>query len=168
MARNAAVSTFIFLILISVAGPTGAAAAPEEPRAVTLRTNTMGAWASLTLVTADSAAVADLARDALLVFHRVDSLMTNWTDTSEVARLNREAAGGPTPDGTRSGCRPETAERIGRESGGAFDISIEPLVRLWGFLGEPRGVPSAREIDAVKSAWAGAMCCWTTRPARWP
>ncbi len=28
---------------------------------------------------------------ALLVLHHVDSLMSNWNDTSEVARINREA-----------------------------------------------------------------------------
>ena len=41
--------------------------------------------------------LAYLARSALLELHRVDSLMTNWTDISEVARLNREATAGPVP-----------------------------------------------------------------------
>lgn len=121
-----------------------------EPRVVTMRTRTMGAWASLSLVTADSATVADLALDALLVFHRVDSLMTNWTDISEVARLNREATAGSIPVEPEVGSVLQTAARIGRESQGAFDISIEPLVRLWGFIGGTPRVPAGEDIDEVK------------------
>jgi len=109
----------------------------------------MGTWASLTLVTADSASVADLAYESLLVLHRIDSLMSNWTDASEVARINREAS--------RSSVvvHPEVADvlgfalQVGRESGGAFDITIEPLVRTWGFLGGTPRVPSQEEIDAA-------------------
>jgi thiamine biosynthesis lipoprotein len=36
-----------------------------------------------------------------------------------------------------------------RESDGAFDITVEPLVRAWGFLGGPRRVPSEAEARAA-------------------
>lgn len=142
----------VFLVLAIFAGLVTVLSASEEPRTVTMRTRTMGAWASLSLVTADSAAVADLALEALLVFHRVDSLMTNWTDISEVARLNREAAAGPTPIEPEVGSVLETAARIGRESQGTFDISIEPLVRLWGFLGGTPHVPANNDIDEARKS----------------
>jgi len=109
----------------------------------------MGTWASLTLVTSDSAGVADLAYQTLKVFHRIDSLMSNWTDKSEVARINREAA----PNEIR--IHPEVADvlrvadQVARESDGAFDITVEPLVRLWGFIGGPPRVPQQAEIDAA-------------------
>ena len=147
--HTTAASLVAALLAAAVPAPATAAEA-GQPRAVTMRTRTMGTWASLTLVTADSAAVADLARDALLEFHRVDSLMTNWTDISEVARLNREATAGPV------NVQPEVAEvlrtavRIGRDSGGAFDLSVEPLVRLWGFLGGTPQVPGDAAIDATR------------------
>lgn len=127
---------------------TGAAAHAVE-RPVVFRTSTMGTWASLTLVTADSAAVAGPARQALQSLHRVDSLMTNWTTISEVARLNREAASGGTS------VHPEvldvllTARRVGTASGGAFDLTVEPLVRAWGFLGGTPRVPADDEIAAA-------------------
>ncbi|MDH3198636.1 MAG: FAD:protein FMN transferase [Candidatus Krumholzibacteria bacterium] len=121
----------------------------NEARRVVFRTQTMGTWATLSLVTADSAAVADVAYAALRVFHRVDSLMSNWTDASEVARINREAAR------SEVAVHPEVADviafaqQVAEESGGAFDITVEPLVRLWGFLGGTPRVPAQREIDAV-------------------
>jgi thiamine biosynthesis lipoprotein len=75
--------------------------------------------------------------------------MTNWTDISEVARLNREATAGPTLVEPEVGSVLQTAARIGRESQGAFDISIEPLVRLWGFLGGTPKVPASEDINEV-------------------
>jgi thiamine biosynthesis lipoprotein len=110
----------------------------------------MGTYVRVTLVTADSAASTPLAQHVLRTFTRVDSLMSNWTTTSEVARLNRDAARGPTP------VEPEVARVIAvsldgwRGSEGAFDITVEPLMRAWGFLGGHPHVPSA---DSAKAAY---------------
>ncbi len=119
------------------------------PRAVAFRTQTMGTWATLTIVTADSAAVADLAYRSLLEFHRVDSLMSNWTRTSEVARINRNAATVEVTVGPEVAAVLTLAGRVTRESDGAMDITVEPLVRAWGFLGGQRRVPTQSEIDAA-------------------
>jgi thiamine biosynthesis lipoprotein len=116
-------------------------------RAVTFRTQTMGTWASLTLVTDDSSAVADLAYEALLVLHEVDSLMSNWTDVSEVARINRLASHDEVRAHPAVGEVLTIAQRIGDQSDGAFDITVEPLVRLWGFLGGQPSVPDQEAID---------------------
>ena len=118
-------------------------------RSVTWVTRTMGTYARVTIVTADSAAAEPQARIAEAVFRRVDSLMTNWTSTSEVARLNREAAANPTRVHPEVARVLEASIRIWRESGGAFDITVEPLVRAWGFIGGPRRVPARAEIDAA-------------------
>jgi len=118
-------------------------------RPVVFRTQTMGTWASLTLVTADSAAVADLAYESLVVLHRVDSLMSNWTNTSEVARINREAVAGEVVVDPEVCDVLDFALRVGRESDGAFDVTVEPLVRLWGFLGGTPRVPTQDEINAA-------------------
>jgi thiamine biosynthesis lipoprotein len=138
----------VFALLATATLPAPAAETPlaGSARSVVFRTRTMGTWGGLTLVTADSAAVADLALQSLLVFHRVDSLMSNWSETSEVARINREAGRG------QIRVHPEVADvlrcamEVTRQCDGAMDITVEPLVRLWGFLGgEPR-VPAPDEI----------------------
>ena len=127
-------------------------AASLTARPVVFRTQTMGTWATLTIVTADSAAVADIAYRSLLVLHHVDSLMSNWTKTSDIARINRDAGR------TTVAVHPEVAQVLDvatgvmRDSGGAMDITVEPLVRLWGFLGGPKRVPSQAEIaNALES-----------------
>jgi thiamine biosynthesis lipoprotein len=42
----------------------------------------------------------------------------------------------------------EAAVGVSEASGGAFDITVEPLVRLWGFYGDHQAVPSQRQIDS--------------------
>lgn len=111
----------------------------------------MGTWATVTLVTSDSASVADVAYEALVTLHHVDSLMSNWTTTSEVARINREAAKRTVTANPEVADVLSFATRVGEESNGAFDITVEPLVRLWGFLGGQPRVPSHDEINQVMS-----------------
>jgi len=42
----------------------------------------------------------------------------------------------------------EAAQRISVLSGGAFDVTVEPLVRLWGFYGGCPALPEQRQIDS--------------------
>jgi thiamine biosynthesis lipoprotein len=136
------------LVLIIVVPPAHAGGgSPDGRRPVVFRTRTMGTWATLTMVTADSAAVADLAFRSLLVLHHVDSLMSNWTQSSEVARINREAGSAPTIVHPEVATVIDAALRTSRESDGAFDITVEPLVRLWGFLEGTPHVPAQADID---------------------
>ncbi len=146
-------------VLLLASAASGGAGAPADmepapaasPRVVDFRTRTMGTWATLSLVTADSAAVADLAYAALRSLHHTDSLMTNWTATSEVARLNRVAGAGPTPVHPQVMQVLATARSVAEASGGAFDVTIEPLVRLWGFIGGAPRVPPAAAIEAARA-----------------
>jgi len=42
----------------------------------------------------------------------------------------------------------KAAVAVSEVSGGAFDITIKPLVELWGFYGDRQAVPSQRSIDS--------------------
>ena len=124
------------------ATPSAASIAAVPRRSVTFPMRTMGTYANVTIVTADSARASAPAHIAQQVLARVDSLMSNWTTTSEVARLNRVCADGPTL------VQPEVARVIAhalevwRGSEGTFDITIEPLIRAWGFIGGKPHVPA--------------------------
>jgi thiamine biosynthesis lipoprotein len=115
-------------------------------RSVMFQTHTMGTYAHILVVTADSVAAIPAVEGAFAALHRVDSLMSNWTTTSEVARVNRIAGHETTTLQPEVATVVDTSLRLWRESEGAFDITVEPLVRLWGFLGGPRRVPSNEEI----------------------
>ena len=125
------------------------AASPGPPRSVTYPIHAMGTYVNVTLVTSDSAASFADASAAQVQARLADSLMSNWTSTSEVARINRVADSVATP------VQPLVAEVIGRSlavwrgSEHTFDITVEPLVRAWGFIGGPRRVPSEAEARAA-------------------
>ncbi|HXV13672.1 MAG TPA: FAD:protein FMN transferase [Candidatus Krumholzibacteria bacterium] len=133
-------------LLALVVAAAAASAPTPSPRAIPFRTQTMGTWATVTLVTADSTAVADLAYRSLLTLHRVDSLMSNWTQTSEVARINREAGAREVVVHPDVASVLALAQGVTRATDGAMDITVEPVVRLWGFLGGTRRVPTQAEI----------------------
>jgi thiamine biosynthesis lipoprotein len=153
-ARRATAVCVLFLVLTLVAArsPRGddvAAQGAPALRNVSWTEHTMGTYGRVTLVTDDSAAAWGVAAIALAELRWVDSLMSNWTTTSEVARLNREAGTKETRVHPEVGRVLQAALALWKESGGAYDITVEPLVRAWGFLGGPRRVPSEAEIQAA-------------------
>lgn len=153
-ARRAWTATGAAALIVALAG---AAPAPDAGvrRSVAYTFHTMGTYVTFHIVTADSVAGAALAeRGAAVLFH-LDSLMSNWTTTSEVARINREAASHATRIDPEVATVVDTSLRVWRESDGVFDITVEPLMRAWGFLGGQRRVPSDSEAAAA-AALVGA------------
>jgi len=65
---------------------------------------------------------------------------------SAVARLN---AGGALPDGGTVGPLLDLAFAVGQETGGAFDPTLYPLVRAWGFTTGTQRVPASDELKSL-------------------
>lgn len=82
----------------------------------------------------------------------IDAWMSNWNPDSEISRFNAHRA----IDGFRVSS--PTAElvayaiELGKWSGGAFDVTVGPLVALWGFGEGARvdGPPSDQEIAELR------------------
>lgn len=76
-----------------------------------------------------------------------ESLLSRTDENSEIYKLNAREI---------SVVSDETAELIKQGlyysalSGGAFDITIEPLAELWNFTSESPSVPSEEDIDAAR------------------
>lgn len=87
------------------------------------------------------------------ILAQLDGELSGYRDDSALARLNRA------PVGAWVDMPPHLAHvlafglQLWRESGGAFDMTVQPLVRLWGFgAAEPRDVlPSAGEVTAARA-----------------
>ncbi len=109
----------------------------------------MGCTATVRACGPDGASLPALVGEALDEIDRVDGLMSNYRKDSPLSRLNREAANGPV------GVEPELLDflaeclRWSRESDGAFDITVGPLMKAWGFFRDEGRVPAGDELARV-------------------
>ena len=88
--------------------------------------------------------------EAFAAFAEVDRLMSNYRDDSELARINRSAAREAVVVSEPMFRVLDAARRISAASHGSFDITVGPLVRLWGFHDKTPPLPTAAELAAVR------------------
>jgi len=106
----------------------------------------MGCTATIRACGTAAAAVTAVVGEALDEIERVDRLMSHYRRDSPLSRLNREAANGPVE------VEPELLDllaeclRWSRESDGAFDVTVGPLMKAWGFFRDEGRVPGDDEL----------------------
>lgn len=129
----------------------------DRPLAATkLSGSTMGTTYHITVVQGDKVPDLKKEREPLqgLIDQRLVELnqqMSTYIDTSEIMQFNR------LPAGEWMAISPELFHvllqslEVSWLSGGAFDITVGPLVNLWGFgnTGHDDVVPSQADIDAL-------------------
>jgi len=71
------------------------------------------------------------AIDAAL--ERVDAALSTWREDSELSRFNARRSTEPFAIGDETATVLRTADSVSRASGGAFDVTVGPLVEAWGF-----------------------------------
>ena len=121
---------FLALGLIALAG-----CLPEDPpRMLNLTGETMGTTYNVTAVggpdTLDEARL-QAAIDAGLA--RVNGAMNNWDPASEVPRFNAAETTEPVEISVDFATVMAAADDIHARSGGAFDVTLAPVIALWGF-----------------------------------
>jgi FAD:protein FMN transferase len=87
------------------------------------------------------------------VFEGIDQLddqMSNYKPDSELSAINREAARRVVKVSPRLFGLIQYSLRWSRESGGDFDITVGPLMKLWGFFRGEGRLPDTREIALVE------------------
>ena len=102
---------------------------------VTLARHSMATRFEIVLHGENPAALRATGEEALDEVERLEAQLSLYRPGSEIAQLNAQAA--------RQAVRVtpelfellEQAQRLHAESGGAFDITVAPLVRCWGFMG---------------------------------
>ena len=80
----------------------------------------------------------------------VDRVMSDYRDDSELTRVNREATTQAVPVSPPLFAVLDAADRVARESGGAFDMTVRPLAVLWGLKSATPHVPTATALAAVR------------------
>lgn len=92
----------------------------------------------------------ELALDrAFEILREIEKKMSHFDAASEVSRINRKGFEQPQE------VSPETFEVIRKaveffgKTGGAFDVTVLPLMRLWGFYSQEPAIPSHDQIQST-------------------
>ena len=98
----------------------------------------------------------DAAAAALAELRRVETRLSLFDESSDLCELNRQAGRRPVRLGEDLTAVLQAGLRSERDSGGAFNPAIEPLMRAWGFHRPRTSEPSGGEIRAAREAVAAA------------
>jgi thiamine biosynthesis lipoprotein ApbE len=113
----------------------------------------MGSFASVTVPSADRALLPAALRAAHETFQELENALSLFKPQSDIVRLN-QAAGTQAVTVTPATLKVLTqALNYSGLTGGAFDITVGPLVRFWGFNRgpAPREFPSAASVQAQRA-----------------
>ncbi len=100
----------------------------------------------------DDARHFDVARRALDEAGRIEAALTVFRESSELSRINGQAAAEPAPASDELFALLTRCHQLHAATGGVFDITSTPLSRCWGFLAREGRVPPAADIDVARRA----------------
>ena len=115
-------------------------------RAVTTESRELFAMDTVMMIRATGVDAKAAVDEAAAEIERLDALLSVGSEESEVTKLNRNGGGVMSEDVKYL---TERSLEIYDSTGGAYDITIYPLMELWGFTGDHPAVPDAKEIERV-------------------
>ncbi|HEX4144347.1 MAG TPA: FAD:protein FMN transferase [Pirellulales bacterium] len=127
-------------------------ASPPEGYLLEYSRRAMACQFAIFLNAGQSSQHADAAFAALDLVEQLEAQLSIYRETSEISHINRSATEGPVKMEARLAALLALAERISRETGGAYDISAGPLVRAWGFVRRQGALPHADALAAARQA----------------
>jgi thiamine biosynthesis lipoprotein len=99
----------------------------------------------------DPVALRAAGEEALAEVDRLEDQLSLFRPASEIARLNARAAREPVRVTPSLFAFLQLAAQLHRESGGAFDITIAPLVRCWGFMAGGGHLPDPAALSEARA-----------------
>ncbi len=99
---------------------------------------------------AGTEAVAEIAEEAFEAIDDLERRISSWLPDSQTAYVNNHAADGPVRAGPELLELIQIAKEIHAKTGGAFDCTIGPLTRLYGFYDGEAREPSGEELAQAR------------------
>jgi thiamine biosynthesis lipoprotein len=134
----------VVLFLSGIFGP--AAVRSQEELRLESSADAMGSTYSLVLYGEDRAKLEAASDDAFEEVRRLDRLLSNYRPESEWSQVNRYAAERPVKVSAELFQLLSACVEYSRESEGAFDISVGPLMKVWGFYKGSGHLPQRAEV----------------------
>ena len=131
------------------------ATTPATPAstATVLDGKTMGTFWRVSVIGVDEAKAQALRAKVQAQLDADDRLLSTWKNDSALMRFNHAATTEPWPVSEAMADIVTLSLRIGAKTHGAMDITVGPLVNLWGFGPDkqPVATPDAQAIAAAKA-----------------
>ncbi|MEQ0330746.1 FAD:protein FMN transferase ApbE [Klebsiella sp. GB_Kp056] len=131
------------------------ATTPATPAstATVLDGKTMGTFWRVSVIGVDEAKAQALSAKVQAQLDADDRLLSTWKNDSALMRFNHAADTRPWPVSEAMADIVTLSLRIGAKTDGAMDITVGPLVNLWGFGPDkqPVATPDAQAIAAAKA-----------------
>ena len=110
----------------------------------------MGGRARIVVYAPDRAAAERACGDAFARIAYLEDIMSDYRPTSEISRLCASASGGPVKVTSELFFILQKSRELSRRSGGAFDATVGPLVKLWRTARKTGVLPAQDEINAAR------------------
>lgn len=118
----------------------------NEIKTVAVARRAMATRFEILLYGDDAIRLRAAGEEALNEIERLETRLSSYQPTSDISRVNARAYFEPVRVEPSLFRLLQHAQRLSRECGGAFDITIAPLVRCWGFMGGTGKMPNAEQI----------------------
>src|SRR5580693_6088458 len=140
--KSAVLTLLIGQAVLSYAGsPQGALTQRVEANI-----DAMGSTYSVVVYGSDEARLRAAVEDASEEARRLDHLLSNYIPASEWSQVNREASSKPVRISTELFQLLAACVEYSRESEGSFDITVGPLMKVWGFYKGTGHLPHRAEV----------------------
>jgi thiamine biosynthesis lipoprotein len=145
---------FVLTLLIASA-LAFAAAPPAKVKPELLRVegavDAMGTGFTIAAYGEDRARLQSAVAQGLEEARRLDQMLSNYKPDSEWSQVNRQAADGPVHITAELFQLLAACDEYSRESEGTFDISVGPLMKIWGFYKGSGHLPHRAEVRGALS-----------------
>lgn len=137
----------VVVLFLSCCGVTRLSAA--EMLRLEASVDAMGSTYSVVIYDEDRAKMEAAVDEAFEEARRLDRLLSNYRPESEWSQVNRDAADRPVDVSPELFDLLAACVEYSRRSEGAFDITVGPLMKVWGFYKGTGHLPKAGEVKAA-------------------
>src|SRR5471030_3049306 len=124
----------------------------KPPAALVIEGKTMGTFYRVSLAGVDKSREGVLRQQIEAQLVEDDHELSTYKDDSVLSRFNQYHGTVPQPISAGMADAVITSLRVGLKTGGAMDITVGPLVNLWGFgpQKQPTKTPTDAQIEAAR------------------
>ena len=136
------------LLIVLLAAFALAAQPAQQPELLRVEgsADAMGTGFSIIAYGEDRGRLKSIVSEGLEEARRLDEMLSNYKPDSEWSLVNREAANGPVHITAELFQLLTACVEYSKESEGAFDISVGPLMKVWGFYKGTGHLPHRAEV----------------------